>query len=243
MGWVLGALALLVIGAFLRWLLRLDHPATQRSVGLTPLGEEREAIYLPIAQEIETQAAILGISLNDAFQERDSGQGEIAWRLVRLSASEWDRLAEILSLLANAMGRQIGSTRVLIPTRTVVSNRFKSRIMIDYVRTHELLEQLVFRSKLRSQLQLRMLRRAAETLSREFRRAYRYADRTQDRPPELWNRLDFYFHDFDLIAKEMLLSFRTLLLCLPHSSLPGFAADLKSLLQRGVRSATVLTNQ
>jgi hypothetical protein len=115
--------------------------------------------------------------------------------------------------------------------------------MIDYVRTHELLEQLVFRSKLRFQLQLRMLRRAAETLSMEFRRAYRYADRTQDRPPELWNRLDFYFHDFDLIAKETLLSFRTLLLHLPHSSLPGFAADLRSLLQRGVRSAAVLTNQ
>lgn len=240
MKWLLGAGALIVLGTILRWILRLNATDAPRMAGLAQLGPERDAIYQPIALEIETQAAILGISLNDAIEERDAGQLEIAWRLVRLSVSEWDRLAEILGLLSIAMSRHLGNARTVIPVRGVAADRFKSRVMADYVRMHELFDQLVFRTRLRFQLHLRMLRRAAEILNREFRRDYRYADRTEDRPSEMWERFDYYFHDFDLVVKETLLSCRTLLACLPHSSLPAFAADLKSLVRRGVRS-TVLT--
>ncbi len=243
MGWVLGVLALLILGVVLRAILRLDPSTSPRAAGLVSLGEEREALYQPVAQEIETQVTILGISLNDAFDERTAGNNEIAWRLVRLSASEWDRLAEILTLLTGAMGEQASNARVAAPTRVLVSSRFKSRVMIDYVRTYELLGQLVFRTRLRYQLQLRMLRRTIELLSMEFRRAYRYADRTEDRPPELWDRLDVYFHDLDLISKEILLAFRALLLALPHFALPGLASSLKGIVQRGVRSASVPTDK
>lgn len=243
MGWILGVFALLVLGVVLRAILRLNHTAPPRSGGLVALGAERDALYQPVAQEIETQVTILGISLNDAFDERTAGNDEIAWRMVRLSASEWDRLAEILTLLSGAMGEQVSNTRVAGPTRMLVSTHFKSRVMIDYIRTYELLEQLVFRARLRYQLQLRMLRRTVEMLSMEFRRAYRYADRTEDRPPELWDRLDVYFHDFDLISKEILLVFRGLLLALPHSALPGFASNLKGIVQRGVRSPYVPTDR
>lgn len=241
MRWIVGAGALLVLGVVLRWMLRLNAEKTPPMTGLFPLDPERDAIFRPIAQEIETQAAILGISLNDAIEERDAGQPEIAWRLVRLSVSEWDRLREILGLLSLAMSKQLGNTHVIFPVRSLVADRFKSRVMVDYVRMHELFDQLVFRSKLRFQLHLRMLRRAADTLSSVFRREYRYADRTQHYPPEMWERFDYYFHDFDLVVKETLLSCRTLLACLPHSSLPSFATDLKSVVRRGVRS-TALTS-
>jgi hypothetical protein len=243
MEWLLGGLALIPLGVLLRWILRLDRRDDQHIRGPVTLGADREAIFQPISLEMETQAAILGISLNDAISERDAGQVEIAWRLVRLTASEWDRLAEILRLLSKVMAEHVGNARVVIPTRSVTAHHFRSRVMIDYLRMHELLDQLVFRSKLRFQLHLRMLRRAADTLSTEFRRSYRYADRTEDRPPELWNRLDYYFHDFDLITKETLLAFRALLSCLPHSDLAGLATDLKPLVRHGVRAATVPADQ
>jgi hypothetical protein len=239
MKWALGVLLLFLIGVLLRWILRLGRPALVRPGGLAPLGAEREPIFQPTAQEIETQAAILGISLNDAIEERDAGQPEMAWRMVRLAVSEWDRLAEILALLCSAMGRHLPGARAVFPVRSVAAHNFKSRVMVDYVRTHELLDQLVFRPKSRFQLHLRMLRRAAEMLSAEFRRAYRYADRTGDRPPELWDRLDFYFHDFDLVSKETLLAFRALLLCLPHSNLAPLATDLTVIMRHGVRSTTL----
>jgi hypothetical protein len=243
MRWLLGLSALVVLGTILRWILRIDAVESPRLSGLSPLGPERDAIFQPISQEIETQTAILGISLNDAIEERDAGQLDIAWRLVRLSASEWDRLAEIVGLLSVAMSRHMGSARTVIPVRRVPADRFKSRVMADYVRMHELFDQLVFRTRLRFQLHLRMLRRAAEILSREFRRDYRYADRTEDRPPEIWERFDYYFHDFDLVVKETLLSCRTLLACLPHSSLPDFATDLKSVVRRGVRSTAMTSGR
>jgi len=224
----------------MRWILRLNETDAPRKISFPPLGPERDAIYQPIAQEIETQAAILGISLNDAIEERDAGQIGVAWRLVRLSISEWDRLAEILGLLSIAMSRHLGNARAVIPVRNVLADRYKSRVMTDYMRMHELFDQLVFRTKLRFQLHLRMLRRSAEILSREFHHDYRYADRTQHCPPETWERFDCYFHDFDMVAKEALLSCRALLACLPHSSLPAFAADLRPLIRRGVRS-TALT--
>ena len=241
MRWILATLALLVAGVVLRRMLRLDGVSSWRGRKLLRLDQERESIYEPVFQEIETQATILGISLNDAIEEHKAGNADIAWRLVRLSVSEWDRLTEITTVLLNAMSKHLSHAQVAIPSRNIVAGHFKSQVMVDYVRMHELLDQLVFRSKLKFQLHIRLLRRATETLSTEFWRAYRVADSTEDRPPELWTRLDYYFHDFDLTTKEALLALRALLLSLPDAQLPTLAADLKSVTRRGVRTAAVTT--
>ncbi len=243
MKWIMGALILAGVGVVLRRLLRLDGQKPQSAGRLPPLTDDRASIYQPVALEIETQSAILGISLNDAFEERDSGNPDIAWRLVRLSVSEWERLAEIVTLLLNNMAKHLAVAKVVVPTRNMGAHHFRSRVMVDYVRMHELLDQLVFQSRLRFQLHLRVLRRAVETLSAEFRRSYRYGERTEDRPPELWTRFDLYFHDLDLVAKETLLAFRALLACMPHAALPSLVSDLRAVLRRGVRTTTVSAGQ
>lgn len=239
MKYALGFLILVAVGAVLRRLLRLDAQVVPRAKGLLPLNCDREAIYQPVALEVETQAAIIGIALNDAIDERDSEHHEIAWRLVRLCASEWDRLAKIVTVLLNAIAQHMATAQVAVPVHGVAAHRFKSQTMIDYVRMHEALDQLVFRSKVRFQLHIRVLRRAVGTLNMEFRRTYRTAERTLERPAEFWSRLDLYFHDLDLVAKETLLAFRAFLACLPQSALEGFAADLKPVVRRGVRSTSV----
>ena len=236
MKWLIAGLILTGMGIVLRRLLRLDEPRSPSPGRLPPLSEERAAIYQPLVLEIETQSAILGISLNDAFEERDAGNPAIAWRLVRLSASEWDRLTEIVALLLRQMTRYLPEARIVVPTRTMEASHFRSRVMVDYVRMHDLLDQLVFQSRLRFQLHLRVLRRAIETLSAEFRRSYRYAERTGDGPVELWTRFDHYYHDLDLVSKETLLALRALLACLPDAALHAFEADLQSILHRGVRA-------
>lgn len=239
MAWISGGLVLLLVGVLLRYLLRLDAPPARPSSGLLPLSPEREAIYQPISMELETQCAILGISLNDAIDERNSGHHEIAWRLVCLVAGEWDRVEEILSGLLGTVAKHMVHAHVAVPARSMAAQRFKSPTMTDYFRMHELLDQLVFRSKMRFQLQVRVLRRAAATLTGEFRRTYRYAERTEDRPPEFWSRLDLFFHDLDLLSKETLLAFRMFLVCLPDAALAGFAADLQPVLRRRERAASI----
>jgi hypothetical protein len=234
MVWLLGGLVLLLVGALLR---RVLYPAAELPPrGLVPLDPARQAIYQLIALEVETRASILGISLNDAFEERDLGHHEIAWRLVQLSVGEWNSLAELVADLLRAVARYAASEGVVVPFRGVGASRFKSATMVNYVRMHELLDQLVLGSNRRFQLHLRVLRRASETLTAEFRWRYGSRDRPRDHSEQLWKNLDLYFHDFDLIAKEVLLAFRDLLLCLPQPALPTIDAEVKAVVGRGVRS-------
>jgi len=55
--------------------------------------------------------------------------------------------------------------------------------------------------------------------------------------------LDYYFHDFDLIAKETLLAFRTLLACQSPQEAQALALDLRVLLERGMRVSVSPSNQ
>ena len=237
MEWVFGGLVLVAFGAVLRRVLRMNSDGPKP--GPVPLGLAREAIYRPIALELETQAAILGISLNDAFEERDSGHSDNAWCLVHLSTSEWGRLAEIVVALLNTVNEYMPLARVAVPVRSLATQHFKSRIMIELMRTHELVQQLVFRSKLRFQLHIRTLRRAAEAVTADFRNEYQAADEAENQSPDLWRLLDLEAHDFDLITKETLLAFRAFLPCLRDSDLAGFAAEIKSVMPRGVRTVSV----
>ncbi len=236
MTWVLGVVALLVVGAVTYRILHLDTQSAQPSTLLATLEPEREAIYQPVALEIETQSAILGISLNDAFEERDSGRHAIAWRMVRLSIGEWSRLMDLIEAVLKVVGERLPLASGTVPARGIVAKQFRSEAMVNTVRLHELLDRLLSGSGLRVQIHLRLLRRAARSLTSQFHRAYRSADQTGDRPGELWGMLDLYFHDFDVVAKETLLAFRGLVATVPAPALPEIAEDVKSVVQRGVRA-------
>jgi len=239
MRWIVGGLILAVVGYLLRRLLWTREPEQRLPAGLPPLGSERRAVYDGFAPEIEARIAMLGISLNDAFEERDAGRLDMAWRMVRLSASEWDGMEKIVAGLLNTLTKHLSNAQVVVTSRSILAHRFKSRTMVDYVRMHELVDQLVFSSRRRYQLQLRLLRRAAEIVTGEFRYTYRHAEKTGDKSAEVWRQIDLSFHDFDLIAKEAVLAFRALLACLPPSALPRLSFDLNALLRGRVRARSL----
>jgi hypothetical protein len=239
MNWWAGAVILVISAGLLRWLLRTGPRTPRTPAGWLPLSAEREAIYQSAAQEVETQGVIMAISLNDALEEHAAGRGEMAWNLVRLVAGEWERSGATLATLLQSMAKYMPEVRLAIPLRSLSSRRFKSRTMSEFFRTYELLDQLVFRSKLRFQLQVRMLRRAVQELSLEFRKVYGRAARLDHHPPEFWQALDPFFHDFDLLSKEILLAFRVFLSCLPDSALAHFAAQFGSATPRKDRSVSL----
>lgn len=234
MHWALAGLTLIVIGYVCRRILRMDQPFP-RPPGLTQLPPEREDIYQPIALEIETQAVILGVSLNEALGERDSGNLENAWHLVRLAVCQWDRLAETLTILLNSITESLPYSRSVVAVRNISAGRFRSKSMIEFGGMREMLDQLIFRSKPRYQTHIRVLRRALELLTAEFRRSYRAAEQIPA-SSAMWTNLDPDFHDLDLLTKESLLAFRAFLIALPESALPAFAADLKVVVSNSVRS-------
>jgi len=234
MQWVAGALTLALVALILRWALHMD---THRkpSGGLGSLRPDLQEIYQPIAQEVETHTSILGITLNEAFGERRANRHEMAWHIVRLATGEWKRLSELVVGLQNLLAKFLPVTDGIVPVRRVATGHFKSHAIIDHVRLYEFLDQVLFSSKHRFALQLRVLLRASEILGQEFKHACREGERTLDSSEELWTRLDYYFHDFDLIAKETLLAFRTLLACQSPEGVQELALDLNMLLERGIR--------
>jgi hypothetical protein len=231
------------MGWLLRRLLRMGSRAATHQAGLPPLHPQLQSVYSPMAREVETSATILGITLNDAFEERSACHHDMAWRMVGLSAREWDHLAEIVKALLNTLGKHAANATVVVPARRLARERFKSRVMIDFLRMPELLDLVVLRSRLRFQLQIRFLRRAAGVLTEAFRNTYRYMERTGDQSPEFWTRLDVYSYDFDLIAKETLLAFRALLSCLSPQDLPNLSGELTNLLHQGVSKRPVPANR
>jgi len=202
-----------------------------------------QTIYQPLAQEIEAQTAILGITLNDAFGEREAGRHEMAWHVVRLTLGEWERLTELVVGLQNVLSKFLHATQGIVPVRRVAAGHFKSRAVMDNVRLYEFLDQVLFRSRGRFALQLRLLLRASDLLRKDFKHACREGALTLDSSEELWTRLDYYFHDLDLIAKETLLAFQTLLACQSPEALQELALDLRTLLERGTRVSVSLSHQ
>jgi len=243
MQWVIGGLTLAAVALLLRRMLHMGAPGKTQMGGLVPLRADLDAIYQPLAQEMEAHTTILGITLNDAFGEREADRREMAWHVVRLAMGEWERLTELLVGLQNVLFKFLPATNGIVPVRRIATGHFKSRAVMDNVGLYEFLDQVLFKSKHRYALQVRLLLRSTAILSKEFRHVCREGERSLDTSEELWTQLDYYFHDFDLITKETLLAFRTLLACQSPEGAQELALDLQVLLERGMRVSVSPSNQ
>jgi molecular chaperone DnaK (HSP70) len=93
------------------------------------LGSDRRAVYDGFAPEVEVRIAMLGISLNDAFEERDAGRQDMAWRMVRLSASEWFTLLEECREKKEALNPN--TRKVTVDLERVRSNRHEVSLSVN----------------------------------------------------------------------------------------------------------------
>lgn len=234
MAWLLAFLVLLAIGVLLRRLLGLSPAGRDARASLSG---HRQRLCQAVVLELEAQSAILAISLNDAIEERELGNSDNARNLLFLTASEWERLAEVLIFILQVTGDYLPLARAAVPTRTMDATYFRSESMIEYVRLHEWVDQFLFRNKLRFNLQVRILRRAVETLTDDFRQAQPRAHSAIEDRSSAWTQLDRDLHDLDLISKEILLTLRSFLAYLPESAVRQFEAELRPVLERGVRSS------
>lgn len=239
----MGGLILVGVAILLRRILHLGAKAGLRARGRGSLREDLQAIYQPFAQEIEAQTTILGITLNEAFGEREATRHEMAWHVVRLARGEWERLTELVVGLQSVLSKFLPAANGIVPARRVATRHFKSRVVIDNVGLYEFLDQILFSSKRRFALQLRFLFRASTLLSKGFKRTCREGALSLDASEEMWTQLDYYFHDFDLIAKETLLAFRTLLACQSPEAAKELSLDLQVLLERGMRVSVSPSDQ
>ena len=233
--WFLETGILLVVAVVLRRVLHMGD----KSVALIAAQRNREhnssPLYEPIASEIEAHITILGVLLNDAIEERNSGHPDIARRILSLFESEWSRLVGLAVNLQSLSLKYLPMVQSPISPRNLNARSFRSQPMNEFFRRHGVLDQFVFRSKLRFQLHLRLLRRATAVLSEDFEEANRSAERDSKLFAWTLTQLDLYFHDLDLLSKETLLGFNAALACLPDAALEEIAAEISELTRNSVR--------
>ena len=243
MQWLMGSLILGAVALLMRRVLHMDEHKSSAMRAVGSLRGELRTTYQVVAIEIETQSAILGITLDDAFSERRANQHQMAWRVVALAVVEWERLGKVISGLHRILSAFLPTTTGTPPVRRVAVGHFKTRAVLDTIGLYELLDRLLLGSKRRFGLQLRLLDRASTALSRDFGRVCRDGQTTLDSSEECWTRLDQCFHDFDLIAKETLLAMQALLGCQTPEAAHELVLELRMLIDRSMRVAVPSSNQ
>ena len=230
--WLLCSALLLGVALVLRRMLGLS---TRESSGRISLDADREKLCQAVGLEFEAEVAILTVLLNDAIEEWASGNPEIAAGLLRLAICQWNRLAGALNLLLRVTGNYLPVARATLPVRRLAKGGFRSEKVVDCVRVHELAHRFLFRTKLRFNLHVRLLRYATEALTADFQSQPQQAA-GGDPSDTAWNRLERDLHDLDLLTREVLFSLRDFVGCLPVNAARDFAAELQPVLTTGVRS-------
>jgi hypothetical protein len=232
MVWAESIVVLVVVAVVTRKVLGLNGPRPAQHL---PPADMRRRLSRLVTLEVEAQSASLAVSLNDAMEERETGQAELAWSTIHLMTSaQWVRQAETLAVLLNAVTRHLPLTGMSVPTRSLVPEFFKSEVMQGYLGLHDTAEQFLFRGKPRFSLHVRALDQAVLRLTNDFLESQPSPLSLRD--DDLWSRLDHDFHDFDLLSKETVLTVRGVIASLPANALESFAAEVLPTLRRGVRA-------
>ena len=239
--WILEIAILLVIAMVLRHILHMGPDAALKP--LTPRFRRpaNNPLCSPLVSEIEAHTAILGVLLNDAIDEQNGGNTEIASRILNVFGAERGRLVELVINLQNLSLKYLPTVQYPLDIRGLDSASFHSQPVSDLFRRHSGLEQFVFRSKLRFQLQLRLLRRATALLNEGFEVIKKRAETNGNSLDMALTQFDVYFHDLDLLAKETLVRFSAELAYLPESVMEDMAVELSALTSHSPVASPIAT--
>jgi hypothetical protein len=231
--WALEFGVLLVVAVALRRVLHMGQDASPKVTGPRFRRPANNPLCSPLASEVEAHTTILGVLLNDAIDELNSGNGEVARRVLNVFDSERERLVELAINLQNLSLKYLPTVQYPIEMRTLEPESFRSQLVSEFLKRHGTLEQFVFRSKLRFQLRLRLLRRATALLNESFEEIKHDVGMSSTLLDRTLAQLDLYFHDLDLLTKETLLGFSAELASLPDTTTDEIAAEVSALTSRG----------
>jgi hypothetical protein len=242
MVWIIEIGILLMVAVVLRHVLHMGQNSTSQQVTPRFRRPRNNPACSPLASEIEAHTTILGVMLNDVITEQNSGNEEIARTMLSLFDSERERLVELVISLQNLSLKYLPAVQYPLDPRTLDHGGFLSQPVREFVARHGVLEQFVFRSKLRFQLQLRLLRRATALLNESFEVVKHDLGADSRLFDGALTQLDLYFHDLDLLTKETLLGFSAELASLPDTVMEDMVAELSTLTTRSSVLSTFATS-
>lgn len=237
--WALELGVLLVVAVALRRILHMGRDKSRKGTCPRFRRPANNPLCSPLASEIEAHTTILAVLLNDAIDELHSGKGDVASRVLNIFDSERERLVELAINLQNISLKYLPAVQYPIEMRVLEPESFRSQLVSEFLRGHGTLEQFVFRSKLRFQLRLRLLRRATALLNESFEEVKHDAGTNSRLFDGTLTQLDLYFHDLDLLTKETLLAFSAEVASLPDAVMDEIAVEVSALTSRGAVLSTL----
>jgi len=238
MVWIFEIGILLVVAVALRRILRMGQNTVPKQVAPRFRRPANNPICSPLLSEVDAHTAILGVVLNDAINELVSGNPEISGRMLGVFNSERGRLVELVINLQNLSLKYLPTVQYPVEARSLDPASFRSKPVSEFLKRHGVLEQFVFRSKLRFQLQFRLLRRVTALLNESFEEVGGHAGMDIEGLHRTLSQLDLYFHDLDLLTKETILGFSEELAALPDGVLEDMAAEISVLTSHSTVAAT-----
>jgi hypothetical protein len=240
--WILEFGILLALGVTLRRILHMGRKTVAEKVNPRFRRPANNPLCSPLLSEIDAHTAILGVVLNDAINELTKGNAEISCSMLGIFNSERERLVDLVINLQNLSLKYLPAVQYPVEARSLDPVSFRSEPVIDILERHGVLEQFVFRSKLRFQLQLRLLRRATALLNESFEEVRRRTGTGAQGFASALSQLDLYYHDLDLLAKETILGFSEELAALPDTVLDDMVVEISVLTSRNaVASSPAVT--
>ncbi|TAM79472.1 MAG: hypothetical protein EPN47_16845 [Acidobacteria bacterium] len=232
MVWILEIGILAVVAVALRRVLRLGKNSLPKQAAPRFRRPANNPLCSTLVSEIDAHTSILGVALNDAIDELASGRAEIARCMLGVFSSERKRLIELVVDLQNLSLKYLPTVQYPVEARTLNPESFRSEPVCEFLKRHTDLEQFVFRSKLRFQLQLRLLRRVTALLNESFEEVMSDPGTDAAAFDGALAKLDLYFHDLDLLSKETLLGFSAELASLPNDMVEDITAEISALTSR-----------
>ena len=230
--WILELGILLVLAVVLRRTLHMGQNAVHEKANPRFRRPANNPLCSSLLSEIDAHSAILGVVLNDAINELATGSPEIARSMLGIFNSERERLVELIINLQNLSLKYLPTVQYPVETRPLEPVSFRSEPVTEILQRHGVLEQFVFRSKLRFQLQLRLLRRATALLNESFEEVRHRTGTGDENFLSTLSQLDLYYHDLDLLTKETILGFSEELAALPDTVLEEMAVEISVLTSR-----------
>ncbi len=238
MVWILEIGILLVVALVLRRILQMGRNTVPEQVAPRFRRPANNPLCAPLLSEIDAHTAILGVVLNDAIDELAAGSPETARRMLGIFNSERERLVELVINLQNLSLKYLPTVQYPVEARSLDPVSFRSHPVTEMLKRHGALEQFVFRSKLRFQLQLRLLRRATALLNESFEEVLGRTGTDAKSFHSTLSQLDLYYHDLDLLTKETILGFSEELAALSDAVLEDMAAEIFVLTNRSTVAST-----
>ena len=223
---------LLIVAFVLRRALHMGQKAPSQESGSRFRRPRNNPACFPLASEIEAHTSILGVVLNDVIAEQGSGHGEAGLTMLNLFDSERERLVELVVSVQNLSLKYLPSVQYPLEPRTLDPGYFLSKPLSEFIARHGILEEFVFRSKLRFQLHLRLLRRATALLNESFEIIRHDLGADSMLFDCALPQIDVLFHDLDLLTKETLLGFSAELACLPDAEKDALVTEVSALTSR-----------